>query len=65
MVGRYTNSLILSEKEVIALDEMMDDIAEYVTDEMFSSHHGLGAFRRIREKTKKLKSDIDKRNEGR
>jgi hypothetical protein len=37
---------------------MMHDIAEYVTDEMFSSPRGLGAFKRILEKSDNLQNQI-------
>lgn len=46
--------MLLSEIEVEALRDMLDDISEYVTDEMFSSPRGLGAFKRIKDKVETL-----------
>ena len=61
MVTKYSSrryEITLSEIEAQALNEMMHDIAEYVTDEMFSSPRWLGAFRRILEKSDNLQSQI-------
>jgi len=64
MASKYSNRRIeisFSEIEAQALNEMLHDIEEYVTDEMFSSPRGLGAFRRILEKSddsvKKIKKN--------
>lgn len=46
--------MLLSEIEVEALRDMLDDISEYVTDEMFTSPRGLGAFKRIQDKVEVL-----------
>lgn len=57
MVTKYSSrryELALSETEVVALNEMLHDISEYVTDEMFSSPRGLGAFKRILDKSDAL-----------
>jgi hypothetical protein len=54
---RYSSrrhELLLSEIEVEALRDMLDDISEYVTDEMFTSPRGLGAFKRIQDKVEAL-----------
>jgi hypothetical protein len=67
MVTKYSSrryELILSEIEAQALNEMLHDISEYVTDEMFSSPRGLGAFRRILEKSDTMKTTIEARKSG-
>lgn len=57
MVRKYTSrryDLVMSEIEVEALNDILHDIEEYVTDEMFSSARGIGAFRRILVKSDSL-----------
>lgn len=57
MVRKYTSrryDLVMSEIEVQALNDILHDIEEYVTDEMFSSARGIGAFRRILAKSDSL-----------
>jgi len=62
MVTKYSSrryELLLSEIESQALNDLLHDIEEYVTDEMFSSPRGLGAFRRILEKSNSIQKTID------
>lgn len=62
MVTKYSSrryELLLSEIESQALNDLLHDIEEYVTDEMFSSPRGLGAFRRILEKSNSMQKTID------
>lgn len=61
MIAKYSSrryELSLSEIESQALNDLLNDIEEYVTDEMFSSPRGLGAFRRIKEKSDAMQSSI-------
>lgn len=44
----------LSQAEVIALKDIMADIEEYVTEEMFSSPKGLAVWGRIVEKVRAI-----------
>ena len=65
MVTKYSSrryELSLSEIESQALNDVLHDINEYVTDEMFSSPRGLGAFRRILDKSDAMQKTIDNRN---
>ena len=64
MVTKYSSrkyELSLSEIESQALNDILNDIREYVTDEMFSSSRGLGAYRRILEKSDSMQSQIKER----
>lgn len=65
MVVKYSSrryELSLSEIESQALNDLLHDIEEYVTDEMFSSPRGLGAFRRILEKSNAMQQHIKIKN---
>ena len=48
----------MSETESQALNDILHDINEYVTDEMFSSSRGLGAFNRLLEKSDLMQKEI-------
>ena len=43
-----------SQAEIIALRDAINDIEEYVTEEMFSSEKGLSTWGRIVEKVRKI-----------
>lgn len=68
MVTKYSSrryELSLSEIESQALNDILHDIEQYVTDEMFSSPRGLGAFRRILDKSNGMQNQIKLRqNKG-
>tara|TARA_R110002153_G_scaffold250597_7_gene407416 strand:- start:1024 stop:1206 length:183 start_codon:yes stop_codon:yes gene_type:complete len=49
---RYT--VKFSQSEVVALTDIIADIDEYVTEEMFSSPKGLSVWGRITEKIRKI-----------
>lgn len=49
---RYT--VKFSHSEVVALNDAINDIEEYVTEEMFSSDRGLAVWGKIVEKMRKI-----------
>ena len=61
LTSRYSHrryALSLSENESQALNDILHDINEYVTDEMFSSPRGLASFRRLLEKSDVMQGEI-------